>query len=112
MFELIKKSNIDFMRMRKYSFAVTTVMSLLGIFASIQIALGNANLGVDFAGGTAVQIKFARSLPLQEVRDALEQGGLKDFEVQDLPSENKVLIKTKKQEGTVGETESYWPPLV
>jgi preprotein translocase subunit SecF len=104
MFELIKKSNIDFMRMRKYSFAVTTVMSLLGIFASIQIALGNANLGVDFAGGTAVQIKFARSLPLQEVRDALEQGGLKDFEVQDLPSENKVLIKTKKQEGTVGET--------
>lgn len=104
MFELIKNSNIDFMGLRKYAFVVTAAMSLLGIIAIIQIARGDANLGVDFAGGTAVQIKFARSLPLQEVRDALEQGGLKDFEVQDLPSENKVLIKTKKQEGTLGET--------
>lgn len=104
MFELIKNSNIDFMGLRKYAFAVTAVMSLLGIIAIIQIARGNANLGVDFAGGTAVQIKFTRSVPLQEVRAALEQGGLEDFEVQDLRSENKVLIKTKKQEGTLGET--------
>ncbi|HSB30152.1 MAG TPA: protein translocase subunit SecF [Candidatus Sulfobium mesophilum] len=104
MIELIKNSNINFMGMRKHAFAVTAAMSLLGIIAIIQIARGNANLGVDFTGGTAVQIKFARSVPLQEVRVALEQGGLKDFEVQDLPSENKVLIKTKKQESTLGET--------
>jgi preprotein translocase subunit SecF len=104
MIEILKNTNIDFMGLRKYAFAVTAVMTLLGIFASIQIALGNANLGVDFAGGTAVQIKFSQSVPLQEVRAALEQGGLEDFEVQDLPTENKVLIKTKKQEGTLGDT--------
>ncbi len=104
MFELIKNTHIDFMGLRKYAFVVTAAMSLLGIIAIIQIARGNANLGVDFAGGTAVQIKFARSVPLQEVRAALEQGGLEDVEVQDLPSENKVLIKTKKQEGHLGET--------
>lgn len=104
MIELIKNTNINFMGMRKYTFAVTAVMSLLGIIALIQIARGNANLGVDFAGGTAVQIKFTRSIPLQEVRVALEQGGLENFEVQDLPTENKVLIKTKKQAESLGDT--------
>ncbi len=104
MIEILKNTNIDFMGLRKYAFAVTIVMSLLGIFALIQIARGNANLGVDFAGGTAVQIKFAQAVPLQKVRVALEQGGLKDFEVQDLPTENKVLIKTKKQEGPLDDT--------
>jgi len=104
MIELIKNTKIDFMGLRKYAFAVTAVMALLGLIALIQIALGNANIGVDFAGGTAVQIKFAQSVSLHEVRVALEQGGLNDFELQDMPTENKVLIKTKKQGGTLGGT--------
>ncbi len=102
--ELIRSPKIDFMGKRKYAFGVTLVMSLLGLIAVIQISLGNANLGVDFAGGTAVQIKFAKPVPLHEVRVALEQGGLKDFDLQDLPSENKVLIRAKKQGETPGDT--------
>lgn len=98
--EIIKNPQIDFMGMRKYAFLLTAVMSLLGIIAIVQIARGNANLGVDFVGGTTVQIKFAQSVPLHEVRIALEQGGLKDFELQDLPSENKVLIRSKGQAET------------
>jgi preprotein translocase subunit SecF len=102
--ELIRNPKIDFMGKKKYAFGVTIVMSLLGLIAIIQIALGNANLGVDFAGGTAVQIKFAQSVPLHEVRVALEQGGLKDFDLQDIPSENKVLIRAKNQGETPGDT--------
>jgi preprotein translocase subunit SecF len=68
----------------------------------VQIGLGHANLGVDFAGGTAVQIKFTQSVNLHEVRVALEEGGLKDFDLQDLPTENKVLIRVKKQEEKLG----------
>jgi len=102
MIELIKDTNIDFIGKRKYAFAVTAVLSLLGIIGFIQIALGKANLGLDFVGGTAVQIKFAQSVPLHEVRVTLEQSGFKDFDLQDLPSENKMLIKTKKQEGEIG----------
>ncbi len=104
MIEIIKNSKIDFMGIRKYAFLISAAMSLLGIIALIQISLGTANLGVDFAGGTAVQIKFAQSVPLHDVRVALEQGGLENFELQELPSENKVLIKTKTQEGPLGGT--------
>jgi preprotein translocase subunit SecF len=102
MIELIKNTNIDFMGKKFYAFIVSGILSTLGIIAIVQIALGNANLGVDFAGGTAVQIKFSSSVSLHDVRKALEEGGLKDFDLQDLPTENKVLIRVKKQEDKLG----------
>jgi preprotein translocase subunit SecF len=102
MIELIKNPNIDFMAKRKYAFTFSGILSLLGIIAIVQISLGNANLGVDFAGGTAVQVKFMQSVPLHQVRLALEAGGLKDFDLQDLPTENKILIRVKKQEEKLG----------
>lgn len=102
MIELIKNTKIDFMGKKKYAFIISGILSLLGIIAIVQIALGNANLGVDFAGGTAVQIKFAQSVQLRDVRLALEKGGLKDFDLQDLPTENKILIRVKKQEEKLG----------
>jgi preprotein translocase subunit SecF len=102
MIELLKGTNIDFMGKKRYAFIVTGILSVLGIIAIVQIALGNANLGVDFAGGTAVQIKFAQSVSLHDVRKALEAGGLKDFDLQDLPTENKILIRVKKQEDKLG----------
>lgn len=102
MIELIKNTKIDFMGKKIYAFIISGILSLLGIFAMVQIGLGHANLGVDFAGGTAVQIKFTQSVNLHEVRVALEGGGLKDFDLQDLPTENKVLIRVKKQEEKLG----------
>lgn len=102
MIELIKNTKIDFMGKKIYAFIVSGLLSTLGVFAIVQIGMGNANLGVDFAGGTAVQIRFAQSVPLHEVRVALEKGGLKDFDLQDLPTENKVLIRVKKHEEKLG----------
>ncbi len=102
MIELVKGTKIDFMSKRIYAFIISSIFSLLGIIAIVQIGLGKANLGVDFAGGTAVQIKFAQSVQLHDVRLALEEGGLKDFDLQDLPTENKVLIRVKKHEEKLG----------
>lgn len=103
MIELIKKPNIDFMGKRLYTFGLSGVLVLLGIVAIVQIWRGAANLGIDFAGGTAVQIKFQKSVPLQEIRVSLEGAGIKDFDLQDLPAENKVLIRIKKSGTTLGE---------
>lgn len=102
MIELIKNTKIDFMGQKKYAFIVSGLFSLLGLFAIVQIGLGHANLGVDFAGGTAVQIKFAGPVVLHDVRLALEAGGLRDFDLQDLPTENKILIRVKKQDEKLG----------
>lgn len=102
MIELIKKTNIDFMGKRNYAFAISGIVLLLGILAIVQIVRGTANLGIDFTGGTAVQIKFEKPVILSEVRKALEEGGLKDFDLQDIPAEQKILIRVKKKEETLG----------
>jgi preprotein translocase subunit SecF len=102
MIELIKNTKIDFMGKKKYAFIVSGLLSLLGVFALVQIWVGHANLGVDFAGGTAVQVKFSQSVNLHEVRLALEDAGLKDFDLQELPTENKILVRVKKQEEQLG----------
>jgi preprotein translocase subunit SecF len=102
MIEIIRKTNIDFMGKRRYTFVLSGALVLLGLFALVQVYTGGANLGIDFAGGTSVQIKFAQSVSLEEVRASLEQAELKDFDLQDLPTENKILIRVKKHEEALG----------
>lgn len=98
MIELIKKPNIDFLGKRYIAFVFSGLLSLLGIWAIISIYTDRANLGIDFAGGTSVQIKFEKTVTLHDMRKAFEQDGLKDFDLQDLPTENKILIRFKKGE--------------
>ncbi len=105
MIELIKKPNIDFMGKRLYAFAFSGALCILGIVAIIQIGRGAANLGIDFAGGTSVQIKFEGPVTLHDIRTALEADGLKDLELQDLPAINKVLIRIKGKQETEGVSE-------
>jgi preprotein translocase subunit SecF len=102
MIELIKNPNIDFLGKRYIAFVISGILSIIGIVAIVQIATGHANLGIDFAGGTAIQLKFEKPVVLHEVRVALENSGLKDLDLQDLPSENKVLIRVKKSELELG----------
>ncbi|MDP3047865.1 MAG: protein translocase subunit SecF [Thermodesulfovibrionales bacterium] len=102
MIEILKNTKIDFMGKRNYAFILSGALFLLGMAAIVQIALGRANLGVDFSGGTAVQIKFAQHVSLSEIRKTLDEGGLKDFDLQDLPAENKILIRVKKEEAKLG----------
>ena len=102
MIELIKNTKIDFMGKRLYALTITAILSLIGFIAIIQVGRGAANLGIDFAGGTGVQIKFEKYVPLHNIRTALTEKGITDFDLQDLPTENKVLIKTKKGEESLG----------
>ena len=99
MLELIKKPNIDFIGKKYITLLVTGTLSIIGIIAIIQIATGKANMGIDFAGGTEVQLRFEKPVNLQSVRTALDTGGIKGFELQDIPAESRILIKTKRSDG-------------
>ncbi len=102
MIEIVKKTNINFMGMRYIALVISGVLVTLGLIAIIQIVNGTANLGIDFAGGTAVQIKFDKPVTLQEVRNVISESDLKDFDLQDLPTVNKVLIRIKREEKELG----------
>lgn len=95
MLEILGKTNIDFMGKRKIAFAFSGAMVLLGLIALVQIARGSANLGIDFAGGTAVQLKFDQAIRIDEARKALESNGVGDAELQEFGQDNKLLIRVK-----------------
>ncbi|MBH0198689.1 MAG: protein translocase subunit SecF [Nitrospira sp.] len=95
MLEILGKTNIDFMGKRKIAFAFSGVMVLLGLIALVQIARGSANLGIDFAGGTAVQLKFDQVVRIDDARKALESNGVGDAELQEFGQDNKLLIRVK-----------------
>ncbi|HDN94911.1 MAG TPA: protein translocase subunit SecF, partial [Nitrospirae bacterium] len=54
MIELIRNTKIDFMGKRIFALVFSALMIILGIVSIVQISRGKANLGIDFAGGTAV----------------------------------------------------------
>ncbi len=96
MFELLGKTNIDFLGKRRYAFALSGVLVLLGVLTIVQIARGRANTGIDFAGGTAVQLHFEQPVHLDEARALLEREGFPDAELQQFVEGNKLLVRVKK----------------
>jgi preprotein translocase subunit SecF len=97
MFELLGKTNIDFIGKKKFAFIFSGLMVFLGIISLVSISLGKANLGIDFAGGTAVQLKFDRPVKIENAREILEKNNLREAELQEFSEGNKLLIRIKKQ---------------
>ncbi len=95
MIEILGKTNIDFMGKRYLAFVFSGVMILLGLLALVQIWRGAANLGIDFAGGTAVQLKFDDPIRIEDARKVLESRGVRDAELQEFTQDNKLLIRVK-----------------
>jgi preprotein translocase subunit SecF len=100
--ELIGKTNIDFIGMRKISFIISGIFALIGIIGIIQIARGAANMGIDFSGGTEMQLKFAQPVTTQQAREALGKEGIKEVDLQEIKEGNKLLIKMRKSTISTG----------
>lgn len=87
-------THIDFMGMRKIAF----IFSLILILASIVslIIHNGLNYGIDFAGGTLVQVKFPQKVDVSDIRKGLGGIGLKDVSVQGFgeQEEHEYLIRT------------------
>jgi preprotein translocase subunit SecF len=93
--EIIKKSSIDFVGMRNKMFILSTALVLLGMVAFVMIALGKANMSVDFTGGTNLQIRFADAVTIGDLRNVLFSGGLQDVQIQQVTGTREFFITTK-----------------
>ncbi|MCG3115314.1 MAG: protein translocase subunit SecF [Candidatus Manganitrophus sp. SA1] len=96
MFQVFKNTNIDFIGKRHLFFALSGVLVVLGLVALVRISQGEANLGIDFAGGAAIQLRFEQPIQIEEARAALEEGGVKGAELQEVVAENKLLVRLKQ----------------
>ena len=95
-------THIDFMGMRKIAF----IFSLILILASIVslIIHNGLNYGIDFAGGTLVQVKFPQKVDVSDIRKGLGGIGLKDVSVQGFgeQEEHEYLIRTSSDADALG----------
>ena len=101
--EIIKKPTIDYMQIRKITFAISGVLVLVGLLAFVQILRGQANLGVDFAGGTIVQYKADKPFALEDVRKILTSSDLEGAAPQQVENENRLIVRVKKEQKVVGD---------
>jgi len=101
--QFLKKAKIDFIGLKKYAFIFSGILCLLGLIAFVQINRGQANLGVEFSGGTMAQFKAAQSFRLDKVRGALVQRGFKDLELQQVANENILMVRAKGSGLTVSQ---------
>lgn len=80
-------------RFKAYAFsAVLIIGSLLSLFVQ------GLNFGIDFSGGTLLQVRFAQVAPVHDMRLALETLGLGDVVIQEIGTPEEVLIRVEKVE--------------
>ena len=81
---------INFMRPRKIASTLSILLVVLSIFS---LSFKGLNAGLDFTGGTLIEIKLSQSTNLEEIREVLGSKLEEDFQVSYFGSEQDVLIK-------------------
>lgn len=81
---------LNFMRFRH----VATVLSLsLLLIAVVSLAMRGINFGLDFTGGTLLEVQYETPVPTENVKAVLDTAGYRDVTVQNFGSETDVLVR-------------------
>jgi preprotein translocase subunit SecF len=101
MFRLLGETRIDFMGKRRIAFVLSALLVALGLFAAVQIFLtGQANLGIEFTGGTSVTLEFSKPVPLEEARRLLRENGFTHPQITHAEDAEsfKLIVRVKAEE--------------
>lgn len=92
--ELIKPGvNVDFVGKMKYAMMLSAFLIIIGIGSIIYH--GGLNLGIDFAGGSIIQVKFSKNVSADQIRSALKSTKLENSTIQQF-GVNEFLIRTQE----------------
>jgi len=100
MIELFKEPNIHWMSKAKYFYALSGVLLLAGLVS--VISQGGIRYGLDFKGGTNVDVRFAQPPNIDKLRTGLSSQGLGGSEIQSIsdianPNANEVVISLEQK---------------
>jgi preprotein translocase subunit SecF len=90
------KKAIPFMRYGKVTTAISLATFLFAVFSLFYYGL---NLGVDFTGGTVMEVRYAHPAPLDPIRESIKTVGYHEVSVQNFGSTQDVLIRLPLKEG-------------
>src|SRR5687768_13605153 len=97
--EILRDTKINFMKYRNFWIIVSLILVLAGIF--FVFVHGNLNVGVDFAGGTQINLQFKERPQVDRLRGVLQGAGLEEFTIQSFgeEEENEVMVRTRLEKG-------------
>ena len=97
-------TNINFMRIKKLTLFVSTILFVLSLSL---IFIKGLNLGIDFTGGSLIEVRFKENIDLNNLRMKMNKLDLGEIQLQTIGNENDIVIKVqdkKNNENTQSET--------
>ena len=94
-----RNANYDFLSVRRQAYIVSGVLLLLGMGS--LVLRGGPRYGVDFTGGTMLQVEFVEQTSVADLRGVLSAAGMDNAQIQQLGESNEFLIRTQDFEGIV-----------
>ncbi|HMS35245.1 MAG TPA: protein translocase subunit SecF [Ignavibacteria bacterium] len=93
---LFHNTNYDFLGKRKKFYVVSAIIIIVGF--TVLLTAKSIPLGIDFSGGTEIQIKFSKDIDISDLRNAMDEAGFAGMEIKSMGSERDVLLRTPLQE--------------
>jgi len=87
---LNKKTNIDFMGKRKIAFATSLILITLSI---VMLFARDLNYGLDFTGGTLIEVSYSTAPEISDVRSNLADAGMTDAVVQTFGAASDIVVR-------------------
>ena len=97
---LDKVPAFDFMAKRKIALMASALVLVIAIAA---IGVRGLNFGIDFTGGTLIELGYQSDVELKDVRTALKEGGYGDATAQSFGTSRDVLVRIPPHEGVSNE---------
>jgi preprotein translocase SecF subunit len=91
MFTIIPETHFDFMGRRRLFFALSILVTLIGIVSFILH--GGFRMGIDFAGGRLIEYQFDQSVGIEELRRAADRAGFPQAEIQPAKGRNVAIYR-------------------
>lgn len=86
-------TQFDFMGKRKAAYIISILLTVIALGA---LAVKGLSLGLDFTGGTQVEVSYAKAPSLDEVRNELGEAGFGNYSVQTFGADTDVLVRLQQ----------------
>ncbi len=93
MIQIVKPgTKFDFVALKGYAMSITGIFNLISLVVIFTVGF---NFGIDFKGGTTIEVRFAQDVEIGKVRSALSGHGFEDAEIKYYGTKRDVLIATE-----------------
>lgn len=91
---IFENLNLDYLSKRKFFYAVSTTLFLIGL---INVIFRGLVFGIDFKGGTEIVLQFDNPVEISQIRQYVDKIGLGTVELKTFGSQTGVLVRTEQQ---------------